>query len=547
MNDTNIEKNVDKMEKGSTFARFIEQLKSPNSSTRSFFLATIFGLPVIILFMAPAFSGSDSRYFTDTFAFVFLYAAMALSLNLEVGYLGLPNFGKVAFIAVGAYTYAMVENYNVHWFGSTIVTGLILAMIVTGLFGIILTLPTLRLREDYLAIVTIVAGEILRNVFNNEPFFGGFSGFPVTNIFFVQFNPDKTMGGLFLTPIPFLLVALIIAGSYFGYIVDYRQKMSIFADKLKVRKYAYDRATTIATLFGVIVVSFNFLGVWGDPNIGLDIFALLIPAALITAKALVKYINISNLTLIMGVFAVLSLILGFTPINSMSNIYAVNWYFMLFTFAIMMIIYVIMQEIYNSPFGRALRAIREDDNSAVGVGKSIFGFRLRALFMANALAGLAGAAFALLLSSVTPQTFQPLLTFLLYIMVIVGGSGNNKGVIYGVIVMQLLIQGTRRLSNVKIYYPFFTKTDYLHTNRLVNPFNLALITVGITLIVFLIYAPQGIFPERSRNNEKYTDLLYLNEETDEERAGDKLLHALRQIPSYVEDAEITYTTEDATK
>ena len=62
---------------------------------------------------------------------------------------------------------------------------------------------------------------------------------------------------------------------------------------------------------------------------------------------------------------------------------------------------------------------------------------------------------------------------------------------------------------MKIYYPFFTNEDILGFGRLVNPFNLALIIVGVTLIVFLIYAPEGIFPEKRDNNEEYQDLLYL--------------------------------------
>ena len=117
--------------------------------------------------------GSGTRYFLDTFAFVFLFAAMALTLNLEVGYLGLPNFGKVAFVMIGAYSYAMSNVAGLNIFGiGEILTGLIVAMLVTGFSGVILSLPTLKLREDYFAIVTIVAGEILRLVANNEESLG---------------------------------------------------------------------------------------------------------------------------------------------------------------------------------------------------------------------------------------------------------------------------------------------------------------------------------------------------------------------------------------
>lgn len=504
-------------------------------TVKSIKLATIFGIPVITLFIYPIFTGAGSRYFTDTFAFVFLYAAMALSLNLEVGYLGLPNFGKVAFIAVGAYTYAMVENYQIKWFGGVVLTGIILAVLVTGIMGIILTLPTLKLKESYLAIVTIVVGEILRMVLNNEDSLGGYSGFPVTNVFYSQYNPDKTMSGFFLELIPFILVLATVGLGYLGYRHEYNNKITIFNDESKSMDYAYDRMITISALMAMALMILNFLGYLGEPSLGLDVFIILIPIFLTVGKQFSNRIKIRDVVIGICTLSITSLVMGFINPDATSTIYVVNWYFMLFSFGVMAIIYVIMQEIQNSPFGRALRAIREDDTSSISVGKSVFGFRLRALFMANALTGLAGAAFALLLSSVTPQTFLPMLTFLLYIMVIVGGRGNNKGVIFGAIVIQLLIQSSRRLSNLTMYYPFFTQTDYLEWGNKVNPFNLALIIVGITLIIFLIYAPEGIFPEKSRNNERYTDLLYLNDEDKESLEGNKLIQALQEIPKYASD------------
>ena len=212
------------------------------------------------------------------------------------------------------------------------------------------------------------------------------------------------------------------------------------------------------------------------------------------------------------ILGIISLSMGDILRPGETSINNTNWYFMLLTGGVMYIVYYIMELIYHSPFGRALRAIREDDTSALSIGKSLFGLRLRGLILSNILTGFVAAFYAMILSNISPQAFLPLLTFQLYIMVIVGGTGNNKGVIFGAILIQILIQGTRRLSDVKIYYPFFTNEDILGFGRLVNPFNLALIIVGVTLIVFLIYAPEGIFPEKRDNNEEYQDLLYLLDE-----------------------------------
>ncbi len=516
----------------------IVKLKERNARIKSMSLAILFGLPTIIIFLLPAFKGEGSRYFIDTFSFVFLFAAMALSLNLEVGFLGLPNFGKVAFIAVGAYTYALTENLNLHWFGPVFITGIILSVIVTGLFGVILTLPTLRLREDYLAIVTIVAGEILRMVLNNEESLGGYSGFPVTNEIFIKYDPQDLISGKTLDFYPFIALTILVAVSIYFIIKGEKEGRKHF-DEIKSKKFALDKSLGITTFIAVIIGLLNYEGIFGQPYISLDIFLMAIPLSLILQKT-TYFIKMRPLTTISiaYILAIIDFISGFFVIDSPTTINTANWYYMLFTFVIMLIIYVIMQQIYLSPFGRALRAIREDDTSAISVGKSLFSFRLRALFLANALTGLAGAAFAMLLSSVTPQTFLPLFTFQLYIMVIIGGSGNNKGVIYGAIVIQLLIQSTRRLSNIVMYYPFLTKNDILGWGRTANPFNLALIIVGITLILFLIFAPEGIFPEETRNNNRYTDLLYLNEETPDIRDANQLLVALKKVTGYKEGIKI---------
>ena len=98
--------------------------------------------------------------------FALLYVLLALGLNIVVGYAGLLDLGYVAFFAVGAYCYALLASpqFNLHW---PLWVLLPLGALVAACFGVLLGTPTLRLRGDYLAIVTLGFGEIIRIFLNN--------------------------------------------------------------------------------------------------------------------------------------------------------------------------------------------------------------------------------------------------------------------------------------------------------------------------------------------------------------------------------------------
>jgi len=102
-------------------------------------------------------------YLLDTLIYIGIYAILAISLNLEAGYTRLMNFGKVAFFAIGAYTSVLLSMA-----GAPFLLGLLAGTILSALFGYLVALPALRFRPDYLAIVTLSFGEILRLFFLNE-------------------------------------------------------------------------------------------------------------------------------------------------------------------------------------------------------------------------------------------------------------------------------------------------------------------------------------------------------------------------------------------
>ncbi|MED1784471.1 branched-chain amino acid ABC transporter permease [Brevibacillus fortis] len=130
---------------------------------------------VVLLLIIPLVAG-ENRYYMEVASQVGIYVAMALGLNIVVGFAGLLDLGYVAFFAAGAYAYAIFSTSQANEFiagnlfplsGEWFWPFLIVGLIVAAVFGILLGLPVLRVKGDYLAIVTLGFGEIIRIVFNN--------------------------------------------------------------------------------------------------------------------------------------------------------------------------------------------------------------------------------------------------------------------------------------------------------------------------------------------------------------------------------------------
>ena len=106
------------------------------------------------------------------------------------------------------------------------------------------------------------------------------------------------------------------------------------------------------------------------------------------------------------------------------------------------VIYWALERILRSPWGRVLRAIREDETAAVALGKSARRFRLEAFVLGSTLMGLAGALYVSFIGFVSPFDFLPIVTFQVWAMLIVGGSGNNRGALLGALVVWAIWAGS---------------------------------------------------------------------------------------------------------
>src|SRR5712692_4546823 len=155
--------------------------------------------------------------------------------------------------------------------------------------------------------------------------------------------------------------------------------------------------------------------------------------------------------------------------------------------AILLGLLIVLQFMAESPWGRVLRAVREDEEATMALGKNTSGYKLQVFALGGALMGLAGWFFAITINYVEPSgSFAPAVTFSVWVMVIVGGSGNHRGAIVGAFV----IYGLEWLSvQLKDFAPPFLRDQIPYVR---------LMTVGILLIVLIIYRPEGILREKKR-------------------------------------------------
>lgn len=157
---------------------------------------------------------------------------------------------------------------------------------------------------------------------------------------------------------------------------------------------------------------------------------------------------------------------------------------MVVTMAIIAFIFSLL--IARSPFGRTLRLIREGDRLPLALGKDVRLFKMEAMSIGGLFGGVAGCLYVFLNGYISPQDVMPIETFILWAMVVVGGSGSVTGVIIGTIVVQTLYVGSR----------FLTHFVDLPADRLAA---LRLVLIGVLIALTMVYRPGGILPERKRS------------------------------------------------
>jgi len=164
-----------------------------------------------------------------------------------------------------------------------------------------------------------------------------------------------------------------------------------------------------------------------------------------------------------------------------------NYIYLIIVVIVMVVVYLLIERAIRSPWGRVLRAVREDEVSASMSGKDIFNFKMQSLVFGSMVMGVGGALYAHYTIAISPEAFTPLYgTFIIWVMLMAGGSGNNKGAILGAYAIWAVWIGTKFM------------TDFLpYTLKARAPF-IRFLLIGILLEFILIYRPQGLLGEEKK-------------------------------------------------
>jgi len=364
-----------------------------------------------------------------------IYALFSLGLNLQWGYTGLLNFGHVAFMTVGAYTTVML-SIN----GMPLVFATFIGAALAAVLGLILGTTTLRLREDYLSIVTIGASEVIRLIALNEEWL--------------------TRGALGVANFPLPLGNL-------------------------TQPTMGSKIAMIALWTGIFVVSGRHLWNWTRRVDGSGVArSPSQPAKPIQSPKLL-------LGLASGALGLFIYGIGISALYD----YSYKAGLMLVVVTVLALIYWRLEVSVKAPWGRVLKSIREDEEVARALGKNVFWYKLQSLMLGGAIAGIAGAFYAWNLTFINPDGFIPLITFQAWIIVVLGGAGNNAGTILGAIIYWAYYSATR-------FLPEFLQT--LHSVIPIIPASIddarlgafRIMVIGLLLIILMMVRPQGILGKK---------------------------------------------------
>jgi branched-chain amino acid transport system permease protein len=301
----------------------------------------IYAVAAVLLIGFPLLEYPQSAFWVRVVAYTGLYIILGLGLNVQVGFAGQLDLGFVAFYAIGAYTYALLASNQL---GVHLSFWLVLpiAVLVSGIAGVLLCIPVLRMRGDYLAIVTLGFGEIVRIL--------------VTNLKGLTNGSQGVVG------------------------ID---KPMLFDLQLKT---------------------------------------------------------------------------------------GIHYYYLILIFLVALVILV--NRLNNSRIGRALTAMRDDEDAAQAAGVNTTYFKLLSFGLGAMIAGLAGAIFAAWQGSIFPDNFNLMVSINVLCLVIIGGLGSVPGVILGAVALITLPDILREFADYRM------------------------LLFGLLLIIMMIARPYGFLPAR---------------------------------------------------
>lgn len=424
-------------------------------------------LGVAVLYLATGLLISwNQALFILNFALV--SAIMALGVNIQWGYAGLFNTGIMGFAALGGLSVALVAMPPVReaWAagGAGILAGLGigLATLAAGITVWKRMVPG-RNRALALTLVLLAGFVIFRMVFDPA----------VTAVEAVNPSVSGNLGGfglpvLLAWPLGGLLAALAAWG--IG-----KTALGLRSDYLAIATLG------IAEIIVAVMKNEDWLA-RGVKMVNVQQRPWPVPFE-VDLQANPTFLNLANS-------------LGFDPVTGSSIL--VKLTYMAMILAVLAGIIWLSERALNSPWGRMMRAIRDNEDAARAMGKDVTRRHLQVFILGSALAGVAGAILTSMDGILNPGTYQPLrFTFLIWVMVIIGGSGNNWGAVLGSLLigwLWLIVEtlGPTVMSGITAGMA----EGPLKAHLVDSAQHMRLLTMGVILLLVLRFSPRGLIPEK---------------------------------------------------
>jgi len=189
--------------------------------------------------------------------------------------------------------------------------------------------------------------------------------------------------------------------------------------------------------------------------------------------------------------------IGLDPVIA-STLYVKLGYSLLFS-AVLILIFVAAQLALHSPWGRMMRAIRDNEVASEAMGKNVTKRHLQIFVLGSAVCGIAGAMMTTMDGQLTPSTYNPLrYTFLIWVMVIVGGSGNNLGAVLGGFLIWFLWVQVEPMGLALMHLVTYgmAEDSGLRAHLIDSAAHMRLLTMGLILLLVLRFSPKGLIPEK---------------------------------------------------
>ncbi len=417
--------------------------------------------------------------------FCLISAVMTMGANIQWGYAGLINFGIMGYTALGGLAAVLVSVSPVHeaWQAGGMQIVLCLLIVISMIFGVRYFLKKFQKsnKRNYGVIFIVVSGLILLRLI---------SGPAIHSIESV--NPATTG---FLGGMGFPIMFSWIVGAFFAGALAYvigKIALGLRADYLAI-------ATLLISEIVIAVIKHEDWLTRGVKNvIGLK---RPVPYEINLQTSqwfinLVERFNQKTLNLVADVLEKEQLLKQL--VIDGSTVFVKLCYAGLFL-VVVIILLIITQKALYSPWGRMMRAIRDNDEAANAMGKNVVKQHLLIFVLGSAVVGIAGAMMVTYDGLFTPGSYRPMrYTFLIWVMVIVGGSGNNFGAILGGFAVWFLwIEAApASLYLINLFTSGLEESNILRLHLVNSIPYFRLLVMGVALLLVMRYRPKGVLPEK---------------------------------------------------